>query len=277
MTCSPLISIEELSTKELQQRQGNDLVIFDCRFNLADTEQGQMAYSQGHIPGSHYLHLDNHLSGAKGDHGGRHPLPDPQQFTDTMAAFGVNQDTLVIAYDSHKFAYASRLWWLLRYFGHTNVKVLDGGFGGWQQQGLPISDEIPTVLERGNFQAQPQPGWVVDYNNICEQLENRQRILIDSREAPRYRGLEEPIDPIAGHIPGAANFPWQEVTDDQGFARCPSHQKQRWAPLAEDKEIVVYCGSGVTACVNLLAMEMAGIHDAKLYAGSWSDWCSYQG
>ncbi|MCV6606356.1 MAG: sulfurtransferase [Porticoccaceae bacterium] len=265
-----------ISSKELQQSQGENLVIFDCRFNLADTSQGQTAYNEGHIPGSHYLHLDNHLSGPKSEHGGRHPLPDAEQFAATMASFGVNFDTRVVAYDDQRFAFASRLWWLLRYFGHEDVQVLDGGYSHWCTQGLPVSTEIAPVSDAGNFTAQPQTDWVVGYHNVCEQLENPRRILIDSRETPRYQGLEEPIDPIAGHIPGAANFPWQEVTDEQGLARCPSHQKQRWAALREDREIVVYCGSGVTACVNLLAMEMAGIKDARLYAGSWSDWCSYQ-
>ncbi|MGS2722344.1 sulfurtransferase [Porticoccus sp. GXU_MW_L64] len=271
MTSSPMISVDELNALET-----DNLIIFDCRFNLADTGQGQLAYNEGHIPGSHYLHLDSHLSGAKAKHGGRHPLPSPEQFSNTMSSFGVSGDTTIIAYDDHRFAYASRLWWLLRYFGHTEVYVLDGGYSGWRQQGLPLSKEAPAVPQQGNFEARPQTGWTVDYHNVCEQLESPRRILIDSRETPRYQGLQEPIDPIAGHIPGAANFPWQEVTDEQGFARCPSHQKQRWAPVAENKEIVVYCGSGVTACVNLLAMEMAGIHDARLYAGSWSDWCSYQ-
>ncbi|MDM3871142.1 sulfurtransferase [Porticoccus sp. W117] len=271
MTAAPVISIEEF-----QRHSDSNWIVFDCRFNLADTEEGQLAYNDGHIPSSHYLHLDNHLSGAKAKHGGRHPLPSPEQFATTMTGFGVNRDTTVIAYDDNRFAYASRLWWLLRYFGHTEVYVLDGGYSGWRKQGLPISKEASVVQGEGNFKAQPQTGWTVDYKNICEQLENPRRLLIDSRETPRYQGLQEPIDPIAGHIPGAANFPWQEVTDEHGFARCPSHQKQRLSLLKEDKEIVVYCGSGVTACVNLLAMEMAGIHDAKLYPGSWSDWCSYE-
>ncbi|UTW45609.1 sulfurtransferase [bacterium SCSIO 12696] len=271
MTCSPLISVQEL-----HQQLGKDMVIFDCRFSLANTEQNQQAYDISHIPGSHYLHLDRDLSGPLGTHGGRHPMPTRRHFEALMQRYGVNSNTLVVVYDDQRFAFASRLWWMLRYFGHQNVKVLDGGFSAWYQAELETTSQIPTVAKSGQFEAKEQTQWLLSYKDIAGNLDNTSRLLIDSREAPRYQGLEEPIDPITGHIPGAANFPWQEVTDDSGFARCPSHQKQRWSTLPGDKEWVVYCGSGVTACVNLLAMEIAGLPPAKLYGGSWSDWCSYQ-
>ena len=269
---SPLIS-----SAALQNNIGDNTVVFDCRFSLSDTELGQKAYQAGHIPGSHYLHLDRALTSAVGKHGGRHPLPDAKQFEQAMRLFGVNQHTLVIAYDDQRFAFASRLWWLLRYFGHNNVRVLDGGFSGWCKNngGIETGSVSPVELT-GNFKATPQPSQTVDYHNICQHLSSTERLLIDSREAPRYRGLEEPIDPIAGHIPAAANYPWQEVTDSEGCAYCPASQRQRWAALPNDKELVVYCGSGVTACVNLLALELAGIKGAKLYPGSWSDWCLYE-
>ena len=251
-------------------------LISAAELKQADTEQGLRDYCEAHIPNSHYLHLDKDLSGPTGSHGGRHPLPSAQQFQQTMRRYGVNADTLVVAYDDQRFAFASRLWWLLRFFGHDKVCVLDGGFGGWCADDGAVENAAYKPSEDGDFVAMPNTVPIVDYDNICQHLENPDRLLIDSREAPRYQGLEEPIDPIAGHIPGAANYPWQEVTDSHGFTLSPANWRQRWATLPGDRELVVYCGSGVTACVNLLSLELAGIHGAKLYAGSWSDWCSYQ-
>ncbi len=188
---------------------------------------------------------------------------------------GVNfQETLVVAYDDSRLAFAARLWWLLRYLGHDRVAVLDGGFTGWQKAGYPVTAEVP-VAKRGNFAPQLRPERVVDIEYVRSRKDLEGVALVDSREPERYRGEREPIDPIAGHIPAAVNYPWQEVTDAQGNVRPASEQKQRWKDLEGAEEIMVYCGSGVTACVNLLSLEIAGIPTGKLYAGSWSDWCSY--
>jgi thiosulfate/3-mercaptopyruvate sulfurtransferase len=203
------------------------------------------------------------------------PFPISTAFAQKMAEIGVIWgETLVVAYDDARFAFASRLWWLLRYLGHDQVALLDGGWPAWKQENLPISSETPQP-KPGKFTSQPQPNWLADLERvkICEQDDSL--FLIDSRESDRYLGKTEPIDPIAGHIPGAYNLPWKEVSDDHGFCLpLESHQK-RWQPYQE-REIIVYCGSGVTACVNLFSLHLAGVENAKLYVGGWSDWCSYQ-
>jgi thiosulfate/3-mercaptopyruvate sulfurtransferase len=256
------------------------LAIADCRFNLLQPDQGQQQYAAGHIPGAYYLDLNRDLSSPVGKHGGRHPLPDVSAFVQTLATMGVDSEppepaTFVVAYDDSRQAFASRLWWLLRYLGHDRVAVLDGGFAGWQAAGHPTTQDMPST-RRGNFVPRIQSQWVVDIEQVKSRKDKPGVILVDSREGERYRGEREPIDPIAGHIPGAVNYPWQDVTTAEGKVRSPGEQQQRWADVQQADEILVYCGSGVTACVNLLSLELAGIKTGKLYAGSWSDWCSYQ-
>lgn len=252
-----------------------EIVIVDCRFSLNDPEWGQNQYCISHIPGAFYLDLNRDLSSPVGRHGGRHPLPDPEKLAEKLAAIGVNSgETLVVAYDDSRLAFAARLWWLLRYLGHEKVSVLDGGFSEWQANGYPVTNEV-SVAKPGKFIPQLHPEKVVDIEYVRKRKDMPNVVLVDSRESERYLGKREPIDPIAGHIPGAINFPWQEVTDEKSKLRSPQEQCQRWANIKEAEEIIVYCGSGVTACVNLLSLEIAGIHNAKLYAGSWSDWCSY--
>ena len=252
------------------------VVIIDCRFSLADSESGQKQYQESHIPGAFYLDLNRDLASAVGKHGGRHPLPNMGELAEKLSAIGINSsETLVVAYDDSRLAFAARLWWLLRYIGHSKVALLDGGFSAWKAAGYPVTNTLPQPRE-GKFVVQLQPDLVVDIETVKERKDLPGEVLIDSRESERYAGLREPIDPIAGHIPGAVNYPWQEVTDETGKVRSTSAQKQRWAELEIGAEIIVYCGSGVTACVNLLSLEIAGIPDAKLYVGSWSDWCSYQ-
>lgn len=252
-----------------------DVVVIDCRFALADPGLGERQYVEGHIPGAVYLHLDRDLSGSKAMHGGRHPLPDPLVLARTFAAAGISSapPSLVVVYDDSRFGFAARVWWLLRWLGHERVKLLDGGFAAWRAAGLPVSD-APATPRPATFVPRVQPEIVVDKAHV-ETLPAG-AALVDSREERRYLGLEEPIDPVAGHIPGARNFPWLQVTDDKGLLRDADTQRQRWGDVAAADEIVVYCGSGVTACVNLLALAEVGRDDAKLYAGSWSDWCSYR-
>lgn len=260
-----------------QHLSDRQIVIVDCRFSLADPTLGRQQYEAGHIPGAFYLDLNQDLSSPVEQHGGRHPLPDRDQLAQKLTEIGVRSGvdaTLVVAYDDSRLAFAARLWWLLRYLGHDQVAVLDGGFGGWQANQYPITSVLPTP-EIGNFIPQTRANWTVDFATIQTQINSPHGVLIDSREAERYRGEREPIDPIAGHIPGAINYPWQEVTDPQGYLYPPLQQQERWADLPSNQEVVVYCGSGVTACVNLLSLEIAG-RAAKLYPGSWSDWCSYQ-
>jgi thiosulfate/3-mercaptopyruvate sulfurtransferase len=257
------------------------IAIVDCRFSLMQPELGRQQYSTSHIPGAFYLDLNQDLSSPVQQHGGRHPLPDPAILAEKLTAIGVQsaasgqEPTLVVAYDDSRFGFAARLWWLLRYLGHDQVVLLDGGFQAWQDRGYPVSHE-PSIAPPGKFVPQIRSDWVVDIETVKARQDKPGVVLVDSREAERYRGEREPIDPIAGHIPGAVNYPWQEVTRPDGSIEPPIVQQQRWAAIQDAPEILVYCGSGVTACVNLLSLAMANLPQGKLYAGSWSDWCSYQ-
>jgi thiosulfate/3-mercaptopyruvate sulfurtransferase len=251
-------------------------VIVDCRFSLAEPELGHQQYQISHIRGAHYLDLNKDLSAPVECHGGRHPLPNLSELAKKLVAIGVNfQETLVVAYDDSRFGFAARLWWLLRYMGHDKVALLDGGWRAWQSAGYPVTDALPPTPQPGNFVPQLHSEWVVNIDEVKVRKDLPGVVLVDSRESDRYAGKREPIDPIAGHIPGAINSPWQDVTDAQGYLRSMPEQKQRWVDVEHSKEVLVYCGSGVTACVNLLSLELAGIHTGKLYAGGWSDWCSY--
>jgi len=254
-----------------------DVVVIDCRFQLSDPHGGKQQYEKSHIPGAFYLDLNQDLSSPVQKHGGRHPLPHPETLAQKLENMGIyfNQ-TQVVAYDDSRFAFAARLWWLLRYFGHDRVAVLDGGWSAWQNAGYPVSAEVPA-WQTGNFTPQPRQDWVVDMEGVKARQRDPNAVIIDSRDPDRYRGEREPIDPIAGHIPGAINFPWKTATNEHGKLYSPNQQRQRWlnGDITEHQEKIVYCGSGVTACVNLLSLHLAQLLNAKLYAGSWSDWCSY--
>lgn len=249
------------------------VVIVDCRFALSAPQQGRDQYQTGHIPGAFYLDLNEDLSSPVKTHGGRHPLPEVHQLAAKLSQMGINQDTLVVTYDDSQFAFASRLWWLLRYMGHEHAAVLDGGFAAYQAN-YPVTAIVPESVP-GNFTAMPQANLVVDIQAVKMRKDQAGVVVVDSRAYERYLGNHEPIDPVAGHIPGAVNYPWQLITNEQGFALPHSDLQTHYADLSNASEVIVYCGSGVTACVNLLALEIAGLKRSKLYAGSWSDWCSY--
>lgn len=251
------------------------VVIVDCRFSLADPQLGKQQYQVSYISGAYHLDLKEDLSSPVEEHGGRHPLPKPTELAEKLSAIGVNsQKTLVVAYDDSHLAFAARLWWLLRYLGHEQVAVLDGGFTGWQKAGYPVTNVIPSS-RMATFVPQVQMHMVVDITAVKSRKDLPNVVLVDSRERDRYLGDREPIDKIAGHIPGAINYPWQEVIDTAGYLLPLQQQNRRWSDIENAEEILVYCGSGVTACVNLLSLDLAGIHTAKLYPGSWSDWISY--
>ena len=247
--------------------------LVDCRFSLGDAEAGQVEYRQGHIPGATYLHLNRDLSGPVGEHGGRHPLPDADTFASTLASQGIGPDTPVVAYDDSRFAFASRLWWMMRDLGYRPPRLLNGGYQAWLQLGVEP--------ESGDFTPTPTPAPEgLAFSGVCDRdaviaAQAANAPLIDSREPNRYAGLEEPIDPVAGHIPGACNRPWQGVTDAAGRVLRPAQLQEHFGDLLQSESLVVYCGSGVTACVNLLALSLLGRDDPDLYPGSWSDWCSY--
>jgi thiosulfate/3-mercaptopyruvate sulfurtransferase len=265
-----LVSPEWLS----QRLDDPQIAIVDCRFQLADPQWGYQQYLASHIPGAYYLDLEKDLSAPVKKHGGRHPLPDPQSLAHKLSNMGISKEKLVVAYDDARFAFAARLWWLLRYLGHENVALLDGGWSGWAKNNYPVTDALSEPRE-GNFVVEIQPNWIVDRDTVKSLKNSPSVVLLDSRDGDRYRGEREPIDPVAGHIPGAVNSPWQQVCDTQGYCLPLSVQQQLWTNYQQADEIIVYCGSGVTACVNLFSMAIAGIDKAKLYPGGWSDWCSY--
>lgn len=261
----------EVSPSGVMPLGGVPLCMVDCRFNLMDPAAGRHQYEAGHIPGAVYLDLNQELSSLPQRHGGRHPLPESDRLVQRLSQLGIGPTTLVVAYDASRFAFAARLWWLLRYLGHPAVVLLDGGWTGWLEQGYAVTSEIPQ-RSAADFVAQIQGDWVVDIAQVHGRSAQMQ--LVDAREGDRYRGEREPIDPVAGHIPGALNRCWQEVTDASGYALAPELQRQRWVGL-DSAPIIHYCGSGVTACVNLWSRHRAGLPLGQLYAGSWSDWCSY--
>ena len=250
------------------------VVVIDCRFSLAAPTAGAECYAASHILGAHYLDLNQDLSSPGQSHGGRHPLPKPETLAARLSALGIGENRLVVAYDDQRLAFAARLWWLLRYYGHDQVVVLDGGLSRWQAEGYEVTAAITQPQPQSQqFVPQIRTDWTIGIEAI--KAATSPLLLIDSREAERYRGEQEPIDPVAGHIPGAMNYPWQGVTDAEGRLNPPEHQRQRWVELPSDRQPIVYCGSGVTACVNLLSLAIAGRESAQLYPGSWSDWCSY--
>lgn len=251
------------------------IAIADCRFKLTEPEWGRQQFELGRIRTAIHFDLNRDLSSPVETHGGRHPLPNPDRLAAKLSSAGISiGETLVIAYDDARGAFAARLWWLLRYLGHDRVALLDGGWPAWQAGGYPISREEPQPTP-ASFVPRLRPEMVVDIAQVRERKDRAPTVLADARDRDRYLGEREPIDPVAGHIPGAINRPWKDAVDEQGFMRSPQQQRSRWADCADAEEIIAYCGSGVTACVNLFSLELAGIKTGKLYAGSWSDWCSY--
>ena len=257
------------------QLDNSQIVIVDCRFNLVEPHWGEEQYRQSHIQGASYLNLDRDLSSKVQRHGGRHPLPEIDVFAQKLARMGIVKDeTLVVAYDDSRFAFAARLWWLLRYLGHEKVAVLDGGWQEWLKHDYPVSNLIPED-RTGRFVPQPNSEWLVDRDAVKSTQNRKEVVIVDSRDRDRYLGIREPIDPIAGSIEGAVNSPWKQVSNESGYLKPIEAHQQLWQDYRDTDEIIVYCGSGVTACVNLLSLSIAGRENTKLYPGGWSDWCSY--
>ncbi len=256
-----------------------DLVIVDCRFELGNPEAGQAAYAVSHIPGAVFLDVERDLSAPVGNHGGRHPLPDPQALAARLGSAGIGNDTRVVAYDDQGGLYAARLWWLLRWLGHDNVVVMDGGFAAWQAGGFPVNDSVRTTVP-ASFTPNVRGDMLADVDEVRRALRDPGVLLVDSRDASRYTGDQEPIDAKAGHIPGAINRFWKGVLDDQGAWLAEPALREQLAPVIQaldaGRSAIVYCGSGISACPNVLALHRLGYPQAKLYAGSWSDWISYE-
>ncbi|MEN4944847.1 sulfurtransferase [Pseudomonas proteolytica] len=272
MPLAQLISPQQLA--ERQKHAG--LVILDCRFALEDPDYGRCSYAEGHIEGAQYADLERHLSGpvTKGVTG-RHPLPAPQALVQQLQAWGINADSEIVLYDDGPGAYAARAWWLLAWLGKRDgVSILDGGLKAWHAAGFPLSLDAPST-EPGTFTGSPDNHLLLDVEHLQKRLGQPGLTLIDARALPRFRGEVEPIDPIAGHIPGAQCAAFNENLGSDGRFLPVEQLKQRFADKLQGRapdELVAYCGSGVTACHNLFALSLAGYPLGKLYAGSWSEW-----
>ncbi len=282
MPYATLIQPQQLDA--MQQTQAPAVLVCDCSFDLADTDAGRHAFEQAHIPGAIYLHLDADLSGEKTGVNGRHPLPPRASFVESMAARGVGDETQVIAYDRSGGMYAARLWWLLRWAGHAAVAVLDGGFPAWEAAGLAIEQGGETPRAAGRLTARPSLVKWVTYADVQRSLlaksEEGARLVIDARAPDRFRGENETLDAIGGHIPGARNRLFKNNLQPDGRFKPPAQLKAEFDHVTGGRrasELIHQCGSGVTACHNLLAMEVAGAPGGALYAGSWSEWCRQPG
>lgn len=272
MSHAQLLSAAELAARLDQP----GLRILDCRFALEDPAYGALHYEQGHIPGARYADLERDLSGPvqKGVTG-RHPLPDPARLVERLRAWGIDDDSQVVLYDDGPGAFAARAWWLLAWLGKRDgVFLLDGGLKAWRAADLPLTAERPAVVP-GHFGGQPDPSLLVDAEALRRRLDDPQLTLIDARALPRFRGEVEPLDPVAGHIPGARCAAFTDNLGADGRFLPREQLRRRFAGLLDGRpaeRLVAYCGSGVTACHNLFALSLAGYPLAPLYAGSWSEW-----
>jgi thiosulfate/3-mercaptopyruvate sulfurtransferase len=251
-----------------------DWVVFDCRHDLSDPERGGRLYRIQHIRGAYFAPVDTVLSGPKTGINGRHPLPEPDAFADFLARHGVSDASMIVAYDDVGGQYSARLWWMARWIGLKRVALLDGGYPKWMSEGRPVSADIP-VARTATLRARTVPGVVWTVADVQQRLGDSRSALVDARAAERYRGEVEPIDRIAGHIPGAVNRFYRANLNDDLTLRPAGELKREFEVLLDGRrpeDVGHHCGSGITACANLFAMEYAGLRGSKLYPGSWSEW-----
>ncbi len=276
-----------ISTAELRELQVTDgCIIFDCRFSLMQPEKGAQDFAKSRIPGSHYANLDTDLAGVRNQTSGRHPLPNKDLFLHWLQQTGLRKDRQVVVYDDAGGAIGARMWWMIRWAGYENVALLDGGWQEWNQRDLPLDETVVEPVETTAAQPEKQPehknlveagrvDWLTT-DQLQQAISANEIKIVDARDAKRFSGEEEPIDPVAGHIPGAFNRPFLQNLNKQKLFKSPAQLRQAFSQYAnsanEAKYIVHSCGSGVTACHNLLAMEHSGLSGSKLYVGSWSEW-----
>ncbi len=264
-----------ISTAELEPLLGQpDVVVCDVRHDLMHPDSfGAAEYAKAHLPGAQFVHIDRDLSAAKTGRNGRHPLPNPEVAAAAFARMGIGDATQVIAYDQASGMYASRLWWMLRWLGHDTVAVLDGGFAKWTKEGRAVTTDVPRPLPASFTTRRVTP--TVSASGVRASLHRHTLFLIDARAPERFRGDVEPIDPVAGHIPGAHNRSYTQNLDADGTFKHPAFLRAEFNALlggASHETVVHHCGSGVSACHNILAMEVAGFPGTRLYPGSWSEW-----
>ncbi len=270
-----LIQITDLQDR--LQQPGPEPLLLDVRFNLAQPDAGEAAWRAGHLPGARHVHLDRDLSAPKTGRNGRHPLPTPAAFEATARSWGLHAGQAVVVYDDQGGMFAARLWWMLRWLGHDAVQVLDGGYSAWVAAAGPVDTSGPPPVTPGTWTAQPRAGWLRSADEVLQGVHGqRAQCLVDARAPDRFRGENETLDPVGGHIPGARNRFFQLNLADGRFKPAKTLRAE-WQALLGDAPIdsvVHQCGSGVTACHNLLALDIAGFTPTALYGGSWSEWCA---
>jgi thiosulfate/3-mercaptopyruvate sulfurtransferase len=274
MAYTTLITAEQLAAHIADP----DWIVVDCRHDLMNHDAGRVSYDAGHLPQAQFAALETDLSdkrpGPNGEFRGRHPVPTRDAFVETLRRWGVHHGSQVVAYDAHGGMFAARLWWMLRWIGHEAVAVLDGGMPAWQAQGLPLSTEH-VVKTRGNIDPKPPLVQTVDVGDVLANLQQASRLVVDARAADRFRGENETIDPVGGHIPGAKNRFFKDNLQADGRFKPAAQLRTEWKAIVDEpRQAIMQCGSGATACHNLLALEIAGLPGAALYPGSWSEWCA---
>ena len=265
-----------ISTEHLAAHLDSSWAVVDCRYDLKDELWGLTQYRSSHIPGAVYASLSEDLASTPSGTNGRHPIPPTPVMEATFSRLGIGSDVQVVVYDQETGMFASRLWWMLRYLGHDAAAVLDGGWSKWVREGRPTRSGNERRAT-AKFIARPRPDWRVDVHAVEHALGDPSRLLVDARAPERYEGRSEPLDRLPGHIPGAANHFYKSTLAEDGTLLPPAELREQVTRVLGGRtpdQVVMYCGSGVSACVNLLAMEHAGLHGAKLYPGSWSEWSS---
>ncbi|MFO7541997.1 MAG: sulfurtransferase [Thiobacillus sp.] len=270
MFTNTLVSTEDLAAHLNDPK----FVVLDCRFTLTDPEAGREAYAKSHIPGARYVHLEDDMSGPPSEQAGRHPLPDPNLLTEKLCQLGIGVNKQVVLYDDSYGSMAVRLWWMMRWMGHPAVALLDGGYPKWVREKHPI-DAIVPAPSKAACACLPEPSQIVTSDEVLHASKTGDQLIIDARSDRRFSGEFEPLDRVAGHVPGAINWPFDENLDLDGTFMPPEALRENYQALLKGKpawQVIHMCGSGVTACHNILAMEIAGLPGSRLYPGSWSEW-----
>ena len=264
-----------ISAKDLIKNVNNDdFIIFDCRCDISDSSYGIEAYNEGHIENSIFIDIDHDLASEKTSDSGRHPLPDPRLFSEKLSQWGMSNNKQAVVYDDAGGAFAGRMWWILKWLGHSNVAVLDGALGAWMSIGGKLTSK-PTIFERAGFEPSPNNNMYVSIKDVEDAQYKMNKLIIDARSRERYLGIKDPVDPIAGHIPGAVSHPLGMNLDKNGHFKSPEELRHNFNKIIGDtvsSDIISMCGSGITACHNILALEICGIKDVTLFVGSWSEW-----
>lgn len=255
--------------------KSDNIVILDVRFDLQDEQAGRRAYERDHIPGAYYIDLKKDLASPAQVHGGENPLPNPDQLAEKLGKLGIDEKTKVLIYDEDNKIFAARAWWTLYYIGLEHLYILDGGYKRWKDKGFEVTGKIPTAKKK-DLKAKVRENLFVTIEEVKDKLQDGETILIDSRAPSRYRGDEEPLYRKAGHIPGAINYHYINVYKEDGTFKDKKQLKEVFSSLPKDKELIISCGSGVSACSNVIGLKLAGFKKVKLYPGSFSDWISYE-